>query len=118
MFPIMSPSVAIIGLRSFSPAMMTRSPAIFSPRRRSGPGFGLGLGADAEPRHLVLAPLSADGLAVAMGLTHRRYAGFINARARRTGQVLQERFASALKLSAQITTRSSSSSDTSSLRRS
>ena len=45
--------------------------------------------------HLVLAPSRADGLAAAMGRTHRRYAGYVNARARRTGHVFQERFSSA-----------------------
>ena len=44
--------------------------------------------------HLVLVPRSPDGLARALGETHRRYTGFINARARWTGHLFQGRFAS------------------------
>jgi putative transposase len=53
----------------------------------------LGLLPDAEPR----APGSsagADGLARAIGETHRQYKGFVNARARWSGHLFQERFAS------------------------
>jgi putative transposase len=45
--------------------------------------------------HLVLVPADASGFARALGRTHRRYAGFVNARARRTGHLFQERFSSA-----------------------
>ncbi|MFN0194912.1 MAG: transposase [Aestuariivirga sp.] len=45
--------------------------------------------------HLILVPGNEAGLAQALGRTHRRYAGFVNARARRTGHLFQERFASA-----------------------
>ena len=44
--------------------------------------------------HLVLAPQTADGLARALGETHRRYTGFVNARARWTGHLFQGRFGS------------------------
>jgi putative transposase len=46
--------------------------------------------------HLILAPRSADGLARAIGETHRRYTAFVNARARQTGHLFQARFASAV----------------------
>jgi putative transposase len=45
--------------------------------------------------HLVLAPSTAEGLSRAVGGTHRRYSGLINARARVTGHVFQGRFFSA-----------------------
>jgi len=45
--------------------------------------------------HLILTPANEQGLAQALARTHRRYAGVINARARRTGHVFQERFSSA-----------------------
>jgi hypothetical protein len=35
--------------------------------------------------HLVLMPQTAEGLARAIGETHRQYTGFVNARARWTG---------------------------------
>ncbi len=44
--------------------------------------------------HLILVPQSADGLARAIGETHRQYTGFVNARARWTGHLFQGRFAS------------------------
>jgi putative transposase len=44
--------------------------------------------------HLVLVPETADGLARALGQTHRQYTGYINARARWTGHLFQGRFAS------------------------
>jgi putative transposase len=37
--------------------------------------------------HLVLTPHTADGLARAIGETHRQYTGFINARSRWTGHL-------------------------------
>jgi putative transposase len=45
--------------------------------------------------HLVLTPETANGLSRAIGETHRRYSGFVNARARVTGHVFQGRFHSA-----------------------
>ncbi len=45
--------------------------------------------------HLILTPSTAEGLSRAVGETHRRYSGFINARARVTGHVFQGRFSSA-----------------------
>lgn len=44
--------------------------------------------------HLILVPRGADGLARAVGETHRRYTSFVNARARQTGHLFQARFAS------------------------
>ena len=44
--------------------------------------------------HLVLVPTTEEGLASALGETHRRYTGFINARARWTGHLFQGRFGS------------------------
>lgn len=44
--------------------------------------------------HLVLTPHAAGALARALGETHRRYTGFINARARWTGHLFQGRFGS------------------------
>lgn len=44
--------------------------------------------------HLILVPSDPGGLADAMGDVHRRYTGFINARARRTGHLWQGRFSS------------------------
>jgi putative transposase len=44
--------------------------------------------------HLVLTPHTADGLARAIGETHRQYTGFINARSRWTGHLFQGRFSS------------------------
>jgi len=44
--------------------------------------------------HLIAVPLTADGLARAIGETHRQYTGFINARARWTGHLFQGRFSS------------------------
>jgi putative transposase len=45
--------------------------------------------------HLILTPATAEGLSRAVGEAHRRYSGFLNARARVTGHVFQGRFASA-----------------------
>jgi putative transposase len=45
--------------------------------------------------HLILTPTTAEGLSRAVGETHRRYSGFVNARARVTGHVFQGRFHSA-----------------------
>ena len=44
--------------------------------------------------HLILVPASVDGLARAIGETHRQYTGFVNARARWTGHLFQGRFSS------------------------
>ena len=44
--------------------------------------------------HLVLTPSTPEGLARAIGETHRQYTGFINARARWTGHLFQGRFSS------------------------
>ena len=46
--------------------------------------------------HLILVPAEAPGLADALSRLHRRYAAFVNARARRTGHLVQERFGSAV----------------------
>jgi putative transposase len=46
--------------------------------------------------HLILVPADATGLAQALSRVHRRYAAFVNARARRTGHLVQERFGSAV----------------------
>src|ERR1700682_3777403 len=42
--------------------------------------------------HLILVPSDADGLRRALARVHRRYAGFIHARRRRTGHFWQGRF--------------------------
>jgi putative transposase len=42
--------------------------------------------------HLVLVPREADGLRRALAVTHRRYAGIVNARRKRTGHFWQGRF--------------------------
>lgn len=44
--------------------------------------------------HLILVPTSEDGLSRAIGETHRRYSGYINARERVTGHLFQGRFGS------------------------
>jgi putative transposase len=44
--------------------------------------------------HLILVPATPEALARALGETHRRYTGFVNARARWTGHLFQGRFAS------------------------
>src|SRR5215510_193324 len=44
--------------------------------------------------HLILVPSTSDGLARAIGETHRKYTAFVNARARCTGHLFQARFAS------------------------
>jgi putative transposase len=44
--------------------------------------------------HLILTPASAEGMARAMRETHRRYAGFVNARARWNGHLFQGRYGS------------------------
>jgi putative transposase len=46
--------------------------------------------------HLILTPKTEDGLARAIGETHRRYTAFVNARARQTGHLFQGRFSSAV----------------------
>jgi putative transposase len=46
--------------------------------------------------HLILVPRDMTGLARAMSETHRRYAGYVNARARRTGHLFQGRFGSVI----------------------
>jgi putative transposase len=45
--------------------------------------------------HLIMVPATASGLALALGETHRRYTGFVNARLRVTGHLFQGRFGSA-----------------------
>ena len=45
--------------------------------------------------HLILCPLTQDGLALALGATHRRWSNFINARGRWRGHLFDGRFASA-----------------------
>jgi len=42
--------------------------------------------------HLILAPATGEGLSRAVGEAHRRYAAFVNARARVTGHLFQGRF--------------------------
>ena len=42
--------------------------------------------------HLILAPSDQSGLSRAVGETHRRYSGYINARLRVTGHLFQGRF--------------------------
>jgi putative transposase len=44
--------------------------------------------------HLIAVPKTEDGLRRAIAETHRRYAAYINARARRTGHLFQARFGS------------------------
>ena len=44
--------------------------------------------------HLIVAPSDEDGLARAIGETHRRYTNFINARARWSGHLFQRRYGS------------------------
>ena len=46
--------------------------------------------------HLVLVPTTEEGLASALGETHRRYTSFVNARSRWTGHLFQGRFGSAV----------------------
>jgi putative transposase len=46
------------------------------------------------PIPLILTPMRADGLELAVGEAHRRYTNFINARGRWTGHLFQSRFAS------------------------
>jgi putative transposase len=41
--------------------------------------------------HLILQPAITEGLSRAVGEAHRRYSGFVNARARVTGHVFQGR---------------------------
>ncbi|MCP4406760.1 MAG: transposase [Gammaproteobacteria bacterium] len=43
---------------------------------------------------LILAPDTEDGVSRAVGETHRRYSGYINARLRVTSQLFQGRFGS------------------------
>jgi putative transposase len=47
---------------------------------------------DAHPVHLVLVPSDADGLRRALAPGHRRYAGIIHVRQRRTSHSWQARF--------------------------
>ena len=42
--------------------------------------------------HVIIVPSDPDGLRRTFGETHRRYTGYINARARRTGHLWQGRF--------------------------
>jgi len=44
--------------------------------------------------HLILTPATAEGLGRALGETHRRYSGVINARLRVTGHLFQSRYGS------------------------
>jgi putative transposase len=44
--------------------------------------------------HLILTPSDERGLALALSRARWRYSGFVNARARRTGQVFQGRYGS------------------------
>jgi putative transposase len=44
--------------------------------------------------HLLLTPTTPEGLSRAVGEAHRRYTGFVNARARVTGHLFHDRFAS------------------------
>ena len=44
--------------------------------------------------HLILTPRTPEGLGRALGKAHRRYSGFVNARARVTGHLFQSRFSS------------------------
>ncbi len=44
--------------------------------------------------HLILTPLTPEGLGRALGKAHRRYSSFINARLRESGHLFQARFAS------------------------
>lgn len=44
--------------------------------------------------HLILVPSDEEGLSRAIGETHRRYSGYINARLRVTGHLFQGRFGS------------------------
>jgi putative transposase len=45
--------------------------------------------------HAIVVPADADGLRRTFGELHRRYTGYVNARARRTGHLWQGRFGSA-----------------------
>jgi len=44
--------------------------------------------------HLILCPANEDGLALALGAAHRRWANFVNARGRWRGHLFEGRFAS------------------------
>jgi len=44
--------------------------------------------------HLILCPETGDGLGLAMGAAHRRWANFVNARGRWRGHLFDGRFAS------------------------
>jgi putative transposase len=46
--------------------------------------------------HLILVPSDADGLRRALAAVHRRYAGIVHARRRRTGHFWQRRFDAAV----------------------
>ncbi|WGM41021.1 transposase [Caulobacter sp. NIBR1757] len=46
--------------------------------------------------HLIATPSRDDGLARAIGETHRQYAGFVNRRERWTGHLFQDRFSSSV----------------------
>ena len=50
------------------------------------------MGAHANHVHLILAPPTAEALSAVMSAVHRRYAGHIHARLKRTGHFWQGRF--------------------------
>ena len=52
----------------------------------------MGVVPDAQPVHLILVPSDRDGLRRALAAVHRRYAGIIHARRKRTGHFWQGRF--------------------------
>jgi putative transposase len=54
--------------------------------------------------HLILVPADADGLRRALSRTHRRYAGIIHARRKRTGHFWQGRFGSVVMDEAHLAT--------------
>jgi hypothetical protein len=73
--------------------MRSTAPHATLPRKRGRVAWGEALPQggrrallpDAQPCPLILVPATADGLALALGETHRRYAGFVNARMRAAG---------------------------------
>ena len=77
------------------PPMMSTA-ATISDARLAGsnarrPAGELHEAAPAEIHHLMESPAAADVIKAAKVATHRRYAGFVNARARRTGRLFQGR---------------------------
>lgn len=48
--------------------------------------------------HLILTPVTAHGLSRAVGEAHRRFTGYMNARARETGHLFQGRFGNYLHI--------------------